>query len=527
MRLIKLTMIETPGMDGQVIRPYTTKLKKEHTDLFAKVTDQGRRISADRLSKVTPNIFGPSTRHKHQSHIDGGWGEKRIMFAMVVEMASRTRSKTFNYIVGYTDHSDATTTGRKVKFDPNMRLYFNTVTQIHMIQSEWRGDQIWQPRMQRHDQILNRSGLLGNNRNTGRGDNRPVTSRPQDLFRRGSSEKSFGSFLNDDGNTTNLSGVFSTQLRASNRQNNSPTSILTRSLKALAGSTSNPNDAYVGDGDDDETLENALDKVEETLLPDDPLMDILKKQSNIMQSGYITFGELMDFNKDFDEDRHLGFKPYKSRRDDFGTNADFNEDTNETIAASIIANSLPTILIGSMYSKVDNLVLRSNPRPGDPVVESAFPSPYVDGMDIDASWNYFEDQITHVMMNEVSNGGIFDVIATIDANIDEYINISIRIDGGEEARYSFPTFADGLMAPTMDNSLKSLGLLSKGVIDLAGGLADARLSASPNHSNKSDILLSSDLRDGRKPDDRRDNRRDEAPRRSSRDSKRSGGRSII
>jgi hypothetical protein len=526
MKIVKLTMLENRGIAAPVIRSYTTKLKKEHTDIFAKATDQGRRITADRISKVTANVFGPSSRHKHVAHIDGGWDEKRIMFAMVVEMASRSRSKTYNYIVGYTDHSGHSLIGRKVKFDRKMRLYFNTITQIHMIESEWRGSSIWQPRMQRHDQILNRTGISGFGRTENRGDNRPVTTRPTDLFRRGGSDKSFGAMLKSDGGTTNLTGVFSGILRASSRLNNSPTSMLTRSLQALAGAGANPNDAYMGDADDAETLEAAQDKVEETIITEDPLMEQLKKESNIISSGYITFGELMDMNPDFDEDRQLGFNLYKPARDEFQSNASFNEDTNETIAATIIANHLPTIMIGSMYSKVADLVLRSNPRPGDPVVESAHPYPFVDGMDIDASFPYFEDQITHVMINEVTNGGVFDVIAHIDANIDTEINIRIRIDGGEEARYTFPAYADGLLAPTMDNSLKSLGILSKGVIDLAAGLHEARLDASPNHTKTPNILTSSDVAGARDDRDRRSSR-DETRSRDDRSGNRSRGKSII
>lgn len=497
MKIIRIAFIETAGMDAPVIRPYTTSLKKEHTDLFALDTDQGRRITPDRLSKTVSQLVGPSTKHKHRSFIDNGWGEKRIMFAMVVEIADRGGSKTFQYIVGYTDKSDiAKRLGKTVKFDDEMRMYFNTITKVHMIQSSWKGSAIWQPRMQLHDQVLRRSSLTGDtsNRANNRPGDKPVTLRPTDLFRRGGSEAAFGAHLRSTGDVTNMTGAFSTQLRASSRANNSATQMLSRSLKAVAAASSNPNSAYLGDNDDEETLEMAQDKVQESLIEQDPFIEEAKKVSNILSSGYITFGELMDMNPDFDEDRQLGFKEYKPNQSRFNANANFNEDTNETVAATIISNSLPGIMISSMYSAVENMILKSHPRQGESCLVFAKPSPFVPGMEIESTFDYFEDQVVGVMMNEISHGGVFDIEATIDANIDTEIQITIRIDGGEECRYVFPTFADGLLAPTMDMSLHAVDVLSKGVIKLATGLNEARMAASPNHSEEGGISLSSDVR---------------------------------
>ncbi|MNG16777.1 hypothetical protein D3C84_1007170 [compost metagenome] len=52
------------------------------------------------------------------------------------------------------------------------------------------------------------------------------------------------------------------------------------------------------------------------------------------------------------------------------------------------------------------------------------------------------------------------------------------MDGGEEASFNFPAYASSLLAPTQDKDFKSLDKMSKGVIDLASGLSNMRMSRS-------------------------------------------------
>jgi hypothetical protein len=478
MELVKLIFVETEGSDTPVIRPYETTLKKDDLDLFAKATDDGSNLSTIRLAKVVAPLLGPSNRRQHKSHIANGWDETRIMFGMVVKVMNRDNASTYEYIVGYTDKSDHARRGDNAKFDAGMKMYFNNITRVHMQESRHRDSNIWVPKIQAHDQILLRSSLTGSDRGTTRGGDRPVTLRPTDLFKRGGADAAFGSFMRDnDSNVNNTVGSFSSAIRASNVVNNSQTAYAARNLNAWMQASNSPNDAYVGDGNDEDTIQATSDRLAENSLELDPYLERIKRDTNILREGCITFGELMDMNADFDEDRQLMFVPLdKRKRGGFINNSAWGEDTNEAIAATIIANSLPGILINSMYSSVSGLVLNSRARFGEYKVVCSEPTPFAPGMSVKANWPYFESQIEHVLMEEVGCGGAFEFEAYIDANIDQFIKIRIRMDGGEEASFNFPAYASSLLAPTQDKDFKSLDRMSKGVIDLASGLSNMRMS---------------------------------------------------
>ena len=478
MELVKLIFVESSGIDRPVIRPYETSIKKDDLDLFASVTDDGMNLSTIRLAKVVAPLLGPSSTRRHKAHIANDWDTNRIMFGMVVKVMSRGGASTYEYIVGYTDHSEHTQRGSNATFEPGMRLFFNNITRVHMTEATHRGNRIWQPKIQAHDQILLRSSLTGDSKERLRGDDRPVTLRPSDLFKRGSADSVFGSFLKEnDSNINNTVGSFSSPLRASNIINNSQTAYAARGLNAMMQASNTPNDSYQGDSNDEDVLTAAQDRLVESQLELDPYLEVIKRDTNILREGCITFGELMDMNKDFDEDSQLMFIPLdKRKRGGFINNSSWSDDTNEAMAATIIANSLPGILINSMYSSVEDLVLNSYARHGESKVNFALVSPFAPGMSVKANIPYFESQLEHVLMEEVSCGGMFEFEAHIDANIDQFINIRIRIDGGEEASFPFPAFASSVLAPTQDKDFRSLDKMSKGMIDLASGLSNMRMA---------------------------------------------------
>jgi len=488
MELIKLSFVEADGMLNQVIRPYDLDQRGSAIDLFSKATEKGFNISAKRLAAVAAPLMGPSTRRKIDAHISNGWDAPRIMFAMVIATGNRANSKEYHYIVGHTDESMHTVRGTNVRFEKRMKLYFNNITRIHMTEATYmtrdRGHRsLWQPKIITHDQVLNRSAIEGFNGGRREHRNRAMSLRPTDLFTRQGGETAFGAYLTDkDVPVKNLCGVFSGQLRSSTRENNSSTNFMRRSLNAFVSSAADPQSAFIDDNHDHETMQRTIDSVIENSIDADPYIEQIRRDSNILEQGYITFGELMDMNPDFDEDSQLPFIPLdRNNRNRIVDNiVGFKSDENESIAAAMIAHSLPGILINSMYSSVDNLTITTRARVGENKLQSAFPHPFVEGMSIAASWPYFEDQIENILIQEVSKGGQFEFDARIDANIDQMIKIWIRMDGAPEAYFEFPAFCDSLLSPMLEDNMKSFEDLSKGIVDLAGDLSRQRLRSSPS-----------------------------------------------
>lgn len=503
MQILRITFIETPEYLEQGIRHYETNMKPGMLDDALDRADHGRNISPIGLSKIATNLVRPTGRFI-RSNIENGWGTNRIRFAMLVSITSRSYAKEYAYIVGHTDNSDYSMLTNRVKFNPGMRLYFNSITRVNVLESEYRGQSIWQPKLTSHDQVLNKS-VFGNTDRT----KDKVLLRPTDLYRRQGqqteslgSSRSMGSYYTD---VTSLVGAFSGQLTSNNRLNNSPSSYMSRAVGAyVKASTQHAEAGYSRHEADshEDVIHDAVDRVDENLLDTDPIFDQMKADTNIMRQGYITFGELLDMSPDFDEDRQLGFKPLSRNRRSTDNVSSMREDTMESIAANILAQSLPTVMLFSMYSMVEGMVINTRVRNNEDAVIVPMAHPYMDGFSTASTYDYFVDQVESTIIPDMTQGGKFDILAKIDADIDGDIDIWIRIDGGPEEYFNYPCFADNLMSPVLSDDMRSLSRVSEDILAISEGFFQRRNHTNPTHFRqepKVDRPLSRDDQPSRSP----------------------------
>lgn len=485
MRLKKLMFVETRGAADAVIRTFDTDIRQSDIDRIIDLTDQGTNLTPARMARAlgtNTTIITPSTEFKLAGQIENGYGESRIMFAMVVEVHTSRRSSHYEYIVGFTDKSDPSYLSGQAIFDPDMKMYFNSITRINMTETTYRGSAVWQPSLKAHDQILNRAAIVGSRRR--RSDQVPVSLRPSDLFNRKGSESHFGQHLRQAGSTgNNTTGAFSQQLRASTRENNDPTRFLTRSLDAYSRALAKSEEGTADRSDDDRLMVDASDNSPETCLDVDPFLETLREYSAIMESGYVTFGELMDNNPDFDQEHHHSFQPYHKREAtiDLAGAASWNSDADECLAATIIAQALPVIMMKAMYSKVDDLVLTTRVLGDQPRVHAGRCSPFIPDFDPEATIDYFETTVEQLILETISQNGMRDVDVLIHANIDQDIEIWISIDGGEEHYFPHATFADSFSAPTLGGGMATIDTMADNIVKLAHGVRGSRERNHPTH----------------------------------------------
>lgn len=509
MELIKLSFIESQGSSEQFICPFESRIKSRDYDRFAEATDNASTFTPARLSKIARDIMSPSTDGVQQSVIEGGWGERRIQFAMVVCVSNADRSSSYEYIVGTTDHSEySTLSGKQVRFDPKMKMYITSITRINLGQARGRNGTIWQPTIKAHDQILHRSAVLGNRRRGPDGSLATIL-RPTDLFRRNKGSKHFfaGSDReddfadggNDDNMVVNLCGTFNSALKMVNLNHNTISGHLSKSLGSYVEASASPSSAYMDDGDhdSDQVLRNACDVTDENVIEDDPFIERLTRWSNIVQQGYILYGELMEANPEFDENK-IPFMPVELNKNLIGWDgrSNWNDSTPAAIAANIIKNTLPALMINSMFSEV-TLTLNTRARFGESKCVVSFAQPFVDGLNVQATMPYFEGTAANVLLNEVSSNGIFEVDAFISANIDGEIEIRIAMDNDPEEFFVSPVFAGSFSAPVLGHNGRQVDNLSNGIVKLAGEMSKRR-SASEGMERRPGISTSTDIGSARR-----------------------------
>lgn len=482
MRLLKISFIESQGSSEQYISPFESHVKKRDYDRLAEATDGATNFSASRLARIAHDIMAPSTEVL-RSNITGGWNEKRIMFAMVVEVANRDKSMSYEYIVGTTDHSDySEINGRKVKFDKKMKMYFTSITKVNMSEGHGRRGSIWTPSIKTHDQVLHRSAVTGDRRRMDNGD-LAVSMRPTDVFRRrkgsehffGGSDRDVGDYGADDTLMSNLCGTFNEPMKLANLNNTTLSGHLSKSLSSYAESANMSNGSYMDDMDDsDGVIRNACDISDENVIDDDAFIQHVMRDSNILNSGYIMYGELMDANPDFNED-DVVFLPIKHNKNLTRTHgrSNWNDATSQAIAANIIKNTLPALMINAMYSIVD-VVINSRARFGEDKVLVTYANPFLPGLEVNTTRNYFEGTIENVLLPELTHNGVMDVEARIIANIDGEMEIYVSIDNEPEEYFVAPVFAGSFASPLLGSSGRQIDNLTKGIVDLAEALSTRR-----------------------------------------------------
>lgn len=502
MKILRMSMFETDGAIPVPIRPYEMDMRSKGTlvEDLVEATDFGRSIDNVRMSKIASGLLVPSTRSIH-TEIPNGWGERRIMFAMALQVNENAYMEDIRYITGYTDHNDISALDGNVKFANDMRLYFNSIAKIQLSEVAVRGGRGVQPTVKENNLMLLRSSVSMDRGTGGRRHNKPSLMRPYDVFARAGSNTVVNKLhrnLADSSNINIVTGTFGTETALSSRRNNNSANYLSQALSGYMGARAASHDSASNSGmmGDDEVNHNSNTsaRLQESQIQDDVMFDEMARFSEIAQQGYITWGELLRMCPEFDEDRELPYVTWDSRiksasrkyrdadttnRDyvsglaDYQSSASFTESTTESLAALMIAQALPEILINAVYSKLDGLVIDTHPALHEPDIYMGLPHPFFDKVPVSYGARYLEDQLRHVVLPNISRNGAVHVQAHINANIDQDIEIWIQIDGGPEEYFIYPAWGEHALPPIMTDDVKDVHQLATSIANVADDLAVA------------------------------------------------------
>lgn len=498
MDILKMVMFETNGAIDIPSRPYELDMREGASGIIPELdelTNGGRHINGATISRLASGILVPSTNARH-TNIVNGWGEKRIIFAMVVAVETLDNYSDIRYISGYTDHADYKIDSRgQVLFPSDMRLYFNSVTKITLneIPSRGRGGRVIRPTVKDNNLMLRKDSIMNPNERRRPGDN-PSLLRPADLLSRQGSTNHVNRLLRNvtDSISVNTVGRFNNNVVMSRRSNNNSAEhmgyTLSKYIEARSlGEDASSNSGFISEHDGDDYMSSASAMAREDIFSHDILYDQLKSMTDIVESGYVEWGELKRLAPDFDEHRDLPFTTWnaqvkagnRSRRDAFSDEkkysrgvARYNEGSSfydssvEAMCSLMIAQAIPAVLVNAMYSSVEGLVLNSHPQYNEPHVHMSMAMPFMDGIPINNGFNYLKAYFTNVVLPNVSRNGALHVEAMVNANIDQDIEIWITIDGGPEEYFAYPIWAESLISPVITDDERDLEAISQGVSGL-------------------------------------------------------------
>jgi len=485
MQLVDIVFRERSGYRDMQLRPFMSDATGELINQLDHDTRGGSDLSPAALSRVAGRIIRPQANVGSKAIIANGWGEKRFMFLMTVLVRDARSARQTLEISGYTDHVGAVNSLRGVKLDENMALYFNSVTEVNQSYMDSPTGGGWRTQIAGSNHLIGPQTMPDFTRD--RLSPGTMTMRPEDVFQ--SSPKdvlstAFSRNAKETGRFMDMRNSFTQPgLRMSNRWNDSSTRYFHRALKAL--NTANEGEVF-GDGngfdrDASQIMRDARGQVRERSFTSIPDFADLARDTNILEQGFITYGELIAMNPEFAwDDVKVFFERPETSRDYSRDTTDWNGRDNTTVAAIQIARALPTYMAFHHLAHI-HFEANNYSHMGEPVIIIPEVLPLMGKSINQQALAAFEQRlITELFVDMLPwENCMFDL--RVKASLSGDVIVHIQLEGDEPAEFAFPVFCDSLVAPVVvddRNCIEKMGETLTNIVDTLGSRSRPALDSS-------------------------------------------------
>lgn len=436
---------ETGTYNDMPLRPYRTQSNGGVIQQFQENTEFGEMISPDTLSSVASSFIRPDSEIHGYAQIDNGWGNRRCRFALTLEHRNMQGTVTsLQVLTGYTDHPGVNLAGSDV--DPNMRLYFNNSVTQRLTHEEVNG--VRRPMLRNTDavHVLTADFTPAFDQS----DNNYYTMCPEDVFTT-MGRMEMGNMVQDERASFGGCGV-----KLSRRQNNSTphyVSDLLNTYQTLSSDPSLPASNFSG------MMKKAKGTVEEPTFSKTAFFSELGRlQTSFTEGGSITYREMCELDPNFDRIAEF-YMNQGVQQNNGGARLHMRGETaewdgragaQETTAATVINNSLPSIMMELMLKRVaftaTNRTIdgRFEIRVADArAFGDVDPGPYM---------NAFLRRLEVEVLRIVSSNNNLDCWVEVVADVVGENHINVSLDGYPAIPFVCPTFCDARISPVLADS---------------------------------------------------------------------------
>lgn len=478
MQILNIVFRERPAYQDMQLRPFGADATDDLIHRLCYDTAEGTDLTPAALSGTAGRIIRPVAESRGRAIIANGWNEKRYMFIMTVEVRrSRTVFSTLE-ISGYTDNAEVSNSLRGIKFPKEMAMYFNSITEVEQMYSNTNVQGSgWRTRVCSSNHIIAPQTMPDFTRD--RSSHGTVTMRPSDIFRSSGSsviQRSFDRKATKENYVDGRYGFADRQLRMSTRWNDSSTRYLNRSINALSAATQGE---QFGDNrnsldiDSTKIITDARRQVPEKNLVSWTPMAELTQETNILEQGFITFGELQQLNPDFAwDDVKVYFLPKEATRNNRDTSAWTGRD-HTTVAANILARGLPSYMafhqIGYIQFEANNTNFG-----GQPIIMVSNAMPLLGNTVDERALQALEQRLQTELFIEMLpwEDCRYDIHVTADLGVD--VSIDIHLDDEDPGVFVFPVFCDSLVAPVVANNNDDVTAMGETIAKIVGKFGNAK-----------------------------------------------------
>lgn len=451
-----------------LIRPYTIgSLTSSNYERVKNVMNENfnnhRRISPTTVAKELSKFVSLRNAATKTAYIPNGWNEKRLRFVLVFEVFLNKYYKHKYLVQGFTDYYGVSVRGHDAKFDPNMKLYINSITEAtesYNDRSEFPDVNITATYSTLQD--LSEANDIGKYISP---EDKLTLIRPSDIHHAESASSSFHFDTDVPLYTQNIINVGDYSRNVANgsyKKNADGAMWLSRILNSYSSGreltriSSEPNI-----GTSSETLfSEAAVNVPEPVLVSNMFLSKMQSVTRQLTPTSFRYGDLYEIDPDFDDITKLNVSEMNFianrlhlDQDEVGR-LDVNDmiSSRREIVAALEFNLSVTAMMSECGVTKCSLVGRSMPG-AEPVIlirggETVFGRYY-----LEKALNNLETYLLNISMNKFTDGGERDVEIILDIDVfkDSVMHITDH-DARTTDIFQIPTFADSLFSPVISTN---------------------------------------------------------------------------
>lgn len=473
--ITKLIFVPTGQYQTMGVRPYQINARGDWLSRLETATNGFSQVGRHAFAGIAGSILRPSAETVGTLSIPNGWQNRRYLFMMEIvdqpddfQMDSTVR---LTHIKGYTDREgDPTYTGR---LDPQMRMYITDVMHTKEI-----GNIGGLPR--RH--LIDASLLLQRNAGQTNSFGGFYALRPKDVcVTIGNShvQEIVGRSHSDYRTSLAVSPTLSSV------GNELPSDYLARAVESYRTAVNAPqrDDVQLAD-----LMSNVGAATQETSLNTDPFLTSLQVQTEFCEGACFAYGELMAMFPYLDNQVTKLFPPMDLTRDiGFAAAApqdskDWSGSNTDTVAATILASSVPAAMTYAMLTQV-SFYVTNDTIDGLPRFEYlSEPQSFISrNQSLSQNGIYFRDMMLGEVFRDLTmNGNIVISLSLFCDLVQCDMRLTIEIDGQGQMNYVAPTFARGMTTPIIGNHRDQLDSLAKNMGEVFDQMRPSDLGTQPD-----------------------------------------------
>lgn len=443
-RVSKLVFMQTGSYNDQFSRPYQANLNTENLGVIQEVTHGGQIINNAVLSGVAGSILRPTAQHEGIVQIANGWGEKRMRFFMEVELGHDAMggAALVQVLCGYTDHMGVTLSGA---VDPRMQLYFNSSITVRRTATPTPNGLVNAAHVVDASQVLIGKADL----RMGGGGTVHHAMRPQDVF----AVMSQGA-LGDSSFVQDTRHTFVNGPMKSSRSNAAAPEYLSKVLKAQALAENNVQNS--GSGEDIANVARGI--VQDPNISTDMFFGHLKRHTGFSEGDCITYADLCRMDPGTDQIAQaimVGNGMQQASAYGAEHTAHWNGANMETVAATILSQAVPAIMMDLMLSEV-HLMATNETLNGEYLVTMQHYNGFTDKVDLRPHANRLMERLKIEILRDLTQNNLIQFRLTLHINLAGETFMRISMNGQPEIDYVCPSFCDALMAPVLTANKQTL-----------------------------------------------------------------------